>query len=723
MADDLDKFVLQYTVDLRDSVARLEKLHEKMDGVKRRSKDAGGGFKEFASGAATELNKLAPGVEAVSAAVKTMGAEFAAAAAGIAMLAVGVKSVLDLRAQFNQQRQLGQEFGISSIRLEDYQRKLQRTGGGYVSRDQAAEGIKQFSALASTAYGDPSHIGREARLMRQLGVDVGTFGSPTGTVQRLSQLAATLHGKSDADVQGIARFAGMDPNWLLSVKKQGSAGMSNITDVTTAEIENRTQAQDSLDKFNAELTKFKENINELEIALGEKLLPAADKFLEWVTNLVTLFNTATTATAANDSSHKYIVGPGRTLTPNPNYVDPNGPAPTYNQGRYAIQNGHRVNLPDLPTGAGAEKQKQLQQKAEEDAKKEQAYKNALVSKEDEQNKQGMATANQMSLAANIFASAVNSFSNSMNLQQAWAAWAGEIGKANGIPGASTNQAGMLRGGGTVGWKSSAYKDDILAAANKYHLDPQMLYAIMMTESRGDPNAVSPTGAMGLMQVTKGNWKKLGEGRDARDAAANIDVGAFVLADQLRIHKGDMEAALNGYNGNSDAHYVDKVAKNYGSTANGIGQSRGSMNLRVAQAAIAGVLGVELQQIQLGSVTAGDAGYAYAQAMAGDQLAINRLQQQIAAGPQPGVAPGAFAKLQMDLRTKQQEYAALKQWGQQIVSSQQAGGQEWTKGQFNPVFNISINGTTDPKAVAEEVQRQLNKGMLAVLNHYSSGVKG
>lgn len=719
MADDLDKFVLQYQVDLKDSIARLEKLHEKMDGVKARGGKAKEQLKEFASGAAGELNKLVPGVDAVSNAVKLMGAEFAAAAAGVAVLAVGVKAVLDLRTQYNNQRQQGMEFGMSGVRLEDYQRKLQRTGGGYVSRDSAAEGIKQFVGMATTAYQDPSRLGREARIMRMLGVNVGErgFGS-TGTVQELQQLAAGLQGKSEADVQGIARATGIDPNWLLSVKRQGANGMGHITDMTSQEIDNRNQAQDSLDRFNAELQRFKENINELEIALGQKLLPAADKFLQWVTNLVNLFNKATTATPANDSSHKYIVGPGRTLTPNPNYIDPNGPAPTFTQGRYKIENGHRVNLPDLPTKTEEDKKKQDQEKLAEQQKKEQAARDAAANKADEQNKLALDNTNQMALAINMFSGAVQAFSSAVNIQQAWAAWAGEIGKANGLPGSSAGTSAGLTGGGRGNWRSSQYAADIKAAADSTGMDPQMLYAIMMTESHGINGQFSKTGAGGLMQVTKGNWKKMGGGADVMDPAKNIMVGAQIYAEQLRMHKGDRVAALGGYNGNSDPNYVSKVSSNYGGSDTGIGESRAKMNIRSVQSAIADYLHVPLDQIQLGGVKRGDASWAASQIQAGMQNNIYNIERQLSVG---GLPAQNYAKLKMELRDQARGLDLMRQYSSGVVDSQQAGDRSRTIGE-RPII-INVNGTTDPKAVAEEVNKQLSKGINDVLQHYSTGVKG
>src|ERR1700741_1315416 len=155
MADDLDKFVLQYQVELKDSVQRLEKLQEKMSGVQDKAKKSGGGLKKLGSHTGTDTAKLVPGLNAVSAAVRSMGAEFAVATAALGALAIGVKAVLNLKDQYNQQRSEGMQLGVSGTRLEEYTRKFAKGSGGYVTRDAAIEGIKSFSSMANSAYQDP----------------------------------------------------------------------------------------------------------------------------------------------------------------------------------------------------------------------------------------------------------------------------------------------------------------------------------------------------------------------------------------------------------------------------------------------------------------------------------------------------------------------------------------------------------------------------------------
>lgn len=106
----------------------------------------------------------------------------------------------------------------------------------------------------------------------------------------------------------------------------------------------------------------------------------------------------------------------------------------------------------------------------------------------------------------------------------------------------------------------SYRDEVMAAAEKYDLPPSLIFAVIHTESGFDPAAVSPAGAVGLMQVTEPTmqWAMMRTGMDATptadalsEAAFNIDIGSCVLwllGDMFQ--NGDtVLAAYNGGMGN------------------------------------------------------------------------------------------------------------------------------------------------------------------------------
>jgi soluble lytic murein transglycosylase-like protein len=92
------------------------------------------------------------------------------------------------------------------------------------------------------------------------------------------------------------------------------------------------------------------------------------------------------------------------------------------------------------------------------------------------------------------------------------------------------------------------------AAKKYGVDPALIAAVMETESKFNPDAVSGAGARGLMQLMPATARGLGV-TDANDPVQNVLGGAKLLGQLSQKYNGNLELTLAAYNAGSGA--VDK----------------------------------------------------------------------------------------------------------------------------------------------------------------------
>jgi len=90
-----------------------------------------------------------------------------------------------------------------------------------------------------------------------------------------------------------------------------------------------------------------------------------------------------------------------------------------------------------------------------------------------------------------------------------------------------------------------------AVARKRGLDPALVLAVVSVESGFRPEAVSPKGAQGLMQLMPRTAASLGVS-DALDPEQNLDAGVRHLEALLKLYDGDLTRALAAYNAGQSA---------------------------------------------------------------------------------------------------------------------------------------------------------------------------
>ena len=102
------------------------------------------------------------------------------------------------------------------------------------------------------------------------------------------------------------------------------------------------------------------------------------------------------------------------------------------------------------------------------------------------------------------------------------------------------------------------------AARRHGLDPALVLAVVSVESGFRPDAVSPKGAQGLMQLMPATAASLGVA-DSFDAAANVEGGARRLGALVARYGGDLKKALAAYNAGEGAVDQYRGIPPYGET--------------------------------------------------------------------------------------------------------------------------------------------------------------
>jgi soluble lytic murein transglycosylase-like protein len=92
---------------------------------------------------------------------------------------------------------------------------------------------------------------------------------------------------------------------------------------------------------------------------------------------------------------------------------------------------------------------------------------------------------------------------------------------------------------------------VAVQAREHNLPPALVRAVIQEESGGDPAAVSPAGAMGLMQLMPGTAAAYGV-VDPFNPVENVAAGSSYLAALMRRYGDNLTLALAAYNAGTAA---------------------------------------------------------------------------------------------------------------------------------------------------------------------------
>jgi len=96
-----------------------------------------------------------------------------------------------------------------------------------------------------------------------------------------------------------------------------------------------------------------------------------------------------------------------------------------------------------------------------------------------------------------------------------------------------------------------FGDEVREAAVRHGVDPLLVHAVIRAESAYNPRAVSPKGAVGLMQLMPETARRF-DVADRFDPRMNLEGGTRYLRELIAQFGGNLELALAAYNAGESA---------------------------------------------------------------------------------------------------------------------------------------------------------------------------
>ncbi len=99
--------------------------------------------------------------------------------------------------------------------------------------------------------------------------------------------------------------------------------------------------------------------------------------------------------------------------------------------------------------------------------------------------------------------------------------------------------------------SAKIRELVADVSRRTQVAPELIHAVISAESRYDSNAVSPKGAIGLMQLLPATGKRFGA-QDLFSSEQNVSAGAEYLKWLMGVFGDDLELVVAAYNAGEQA---------------------------------------------------------------------------------------------------------------------------------------------------------------------------
>jgi hypothetical protein len=702
MADNVEEFILKYNVDVAETLRRLDALNSKLDKTGQKAKQSVGGL----------------GTE-----IKTVAKEFVAAGAAIygawMTISKGIRIATEAMKDYNEQYLLSRRSGVGTLALEGVSQNMSRASGGFVGRAASRQALEAISSVVNQAYTDPTRMNMQNVKLRMMGISpTGKNGLVANSGEVMDQLSKRWSTMTKEMAQAEGELLGLTPQ-ATDAMRALAGSVTDTTNVTLVAAKRQQEAAEAAKKLNDATEGFSTDIQTITKVITDELMkPLADA-----------------AKKLQGSSHSFAT----------KLNDEGSKGFTQHAGRYFQEVWKRIKAGEgLPTDLKDQEalwDKTKEQKSEAQVKEEA---NQVKQITDEQRKAAdiqHEAAQKQQLTANQFAMAVAAMPGSISMQQAIAAWAGEAAKGA-TSGGAGSPSGTLSSGGAAGKGGGAGGHGPVVEALMSHGWTQEqaigIAANLKHESNFDPTAVGDSGkAYGIAQWHPDRQAKFKElyGKDIRGSTMQEQV-AFVNWELRNTEKGAGDRLANARGAGEAAsivsQYYERPADRMGeaarraATAQGMAPTpRGRFGLSEAQrwqtgASIANQIHMSPEQFMRETasgkgVTSGDVQYGIDAQRKGMINNIYRLENEIKAYEAAG-KPQMMHQKEQELFAMKQQMRGFEQYAGGFLDTAKVGGAQRTEGM--PPIQIIVNGTTDPRSVAEHVKQVLGQEMHKVVNDTS-----
>jgi hypothetical protein len=731
MADDIEKFVLSYSVDSSRATKMLQDLNELIEKTNKTGAKGKLTFAEFLRDTSPEFGKMHRFVDSAakgmdSFARASLGAKIGLGGIATALTAIGIatKMAAEQMNIFNQRRIASGTLGMGQLSQEAFARNVFSASGGGITANAALGSAQRLSDLINEAVQDPNPASKLNMALQMAGINPrGANGMPISGAQGMNEMAKALQGMAPARAAGVVGALGIseDPqNFAKALQAIGGNTTKMSADLinSAASIDKASAA--ALDMQN-KMNGLRESLRRTTQSIGDTALTLADRLANYK--------------GFEESKNA------------PGWLKRLNRFGAQGQGGYIA-----THQPATPAKAVTEHAEKLQQKSDQIAQ------------------QQMDTTDQFKLAVNLFAGASSAFSDTLiDSKQAWAAWAGEVGAASGLKaspyiGSTGSSVNQLNQGVTRGMRNNNPGNLEAGAFATAHgaTGTDGRFAVFPTMAAGNAAMLallqSKAYAGGGINTISGIINKYAPSSEndtasyikAITAATGIAPGAKLTPDQLKRVQIAMAVHESGATGGRNfmrigANPKDEYAATYdpnyspdmgfGPSVNvrGGGQTLASTRFAMFAARIGSQIGASGSNLmQRGFVSRGDVEFALRSEQAKDVKDLARATlalQNIPKNLPPTQLLAMHSNMEQNVRAASSNLADLMDYGSELLGRSRAGARELTRNKpismtITAPITIQGGGMHGPELAAHirrEFETNLAPHLADIVNHANDDV--